>query len=164
MYATRSSSGMAVRDTITGCDIHVSQADEVKTSATNESYNLTIRAPRIEISAVTAYGAMYALESLSQLVDDDLVVDEIEVLDHPRFAFRATMIDTARHYHPVDVIKHHLDAMSYAKMNVLHWHITDLQSFPLVSTSFPFMSEEGAYSPRHVYTHDDIRDLIDYSG
>ena len=35
--------------------------------------------------------------------------------------FRATMIDTGRHYLPVAVIQGHIDAMAYNKMNVLHW-------------------------------------------
>jgi len=47
------------------------------------------------------------------------------------------MIDSSRHYLPVSLIRAHIDAMTYNKMNVLHWHIVDSNSFPYVSTAFP---------------------------
>ena len=52
------------------------------------------------------------------------------------------MIDTARHYYPKEVILQHLDAMSYNKFNILHWHIVDSIAFPYQSKTFPSMSEE----------------------
>lgn len=73
------------------------------------------------------------------------------------------MIDTARHYYPINVILQHLDAMSYAKLNVLHWHIVDDQSWPYQSVVFPEMHRQGAFSPRHVYTQQDIQRIIQYA-
>ena len=49
-----------------------------------------------------------------------------------------SVIDTSRHYYPVTVIKQHIDAMSYAKFNVLHWHIVDSISFPYESAVRPW--------------------------
>jgi N-acetyl-beta-hexosaminidase len=37
------------------------------------------------------------------------------------------MIDAARHFQPVDVIKRNLNAMASMKMNVFHWHLADDQ-------------------------------------
>lgn len=42
-----------------------------------------------------------------------------------RFAYRGVMIDTARHFLPLPTIFTMLDAMSYNKFNVLHWHVVD---------------------------------------
>ena len=155
--------------TITGVDVHVALPDQVKTLTTDESYTLHVLAPRIQITAPTVYGAIYALESLSQLLSTDansknqLCLNSTLIQDKPRFQFRATMIDTARHWYPISSIKQHLDAMSTVKMNVLHWHIVDSQSFPFVSQHLPALSQDGAWSPSHIYTVTDIQDLVQYA-
>jgi len=141
----------------------VSSANETLSLETDASYELTISKRGVAIDAQTVYGALNGLESLSQLVDRGAFVNGTRVEDFPRFQFRATMIDTSRHYYPVEVILQHLDAMAYAKFNVLHWHIVDSISFPYQSTTFPELSEKGAYSPDHVYTADDIRQIVTYA-
>ncbi len=73
------------------------------------------------------------------------------------------MIDTARHVLPLSVIYRTLDAMSFNKFNVLHWHLVDAQSFPYVSASYPQLSEYGAWAPSAVYTASDITSVIEYA-
>lgn len=47
------------------------------------------------------------------------------------------------------------------KMNVLHLHLTDAQSFPYVNPTFPELSGQGAFdSTSAVYTHDDLTEVI----
>ena len=80
---------------ITGADVEVHLDDSIKTLKTDESYILTVAAPRVKIRAATVYGAIYALESLAQLVDYDAAPGQITgttIVDSPRFAFRATMV------------------------------------------------------------------------
>jgi len=45
----------------------------------------------------------------------------------------------------------------------LHWHIVDSISFPFQSTTFPSMSRDGAYSADHIYTHDDVHEVVSYA-
>lgn len=59
---------------------------------------------------------------------------------------RGVMIDTARHFLPVSTILRTIDALQYNKMNVLHWHITDDESFPLEMFSDPEITNTGAFS------------------
>lgn len=73
------------------------------------------------------------------------------------------MIDTARRYLPVENILKHLDAMSCVKMNLLHWHIVDSQSWPYVSVAFPVLSEHGAFGPAETYSPADIRQVVEYA-
>ena len=114
-------------EVVTGVDVSVSSTVQIKTLDTDESYILSVDAPRIQITANTVYGAIYALESLSQLLDaKNNCIQKTIIMDTPRFSFRATMIDTARHWYPIPIILQHLDAMSSVKMNVLHWHIVSV--------------------------------------
>ena len=52
------------------------------------------------------------MESLSQLVESGFTVNGTTVTDKPRYAFRAIMIDTSRHFYPLTAIKQNLDAMA----------------------------------------------------
>jgi len=88
----------------------------------------------------------------------------ISVRDSPAYPYRGLMLDTARSYFPVDVIKRQLDAMSWVKMSAFHWHIVDSQSFPLVVPGFEIISEKGAYSPSAIYTPADVADIVSYAG
>lgn len=55
-------------------------------------------------------------------------------------AYRGLMVDTARHFLPMKILKETIDAMMYNKLNVLHWHIVDSDSFPLQLQSHPELS------------------------
>lgn len=84
-------------------------------------------------------------------------------MDRPKLPHRGLLLDTSRHYLPIADILLTLDAMSYNKMNVLHWHIVDDNSFPYQSSSFPELSAKGAYHPLMVYTLNDIQKIVDYA-
>ena len=49
-----------------------------------------------------------------------------------------------------------------SKLNTLHWHLTDSQSFPFVSKTWPQLSRYGAYSPQKVYTKADIQEIVEF--
>ncbi|KAA3670164.1 hexosaminidase, partial [Paragonimus westermani] len=60
--------------------------------------------------------------------------------------------------------KQNLDAMAMVKMNVLHWHIVDTQSFPYQSYTYPKLSDKGAYDPvAYVYTKIDVERILEYA-
>jgi hexosaminidase len=87
--------------TIASVLVTVASADQSLQLETDCAYNLTISAPTIKISANTVFGALNGLESLSQLVAY-ATVNGTTIRDWPRYQFRATMIDTSRHYYPVE--------------------------------------------------------------
>uniref|UniRef100_T1JN55 Beta-hexosaminidase n=1 Tax=Strigamia maritima TaxID=126957 RepID=T1JN55_STRMM len=116
---------------------------------------------RAFLSASSVWGILRGLETFSQLVvyaaDGLFTINSTMINDYPRFSYRGLMIDTSRHYLPKNLILETLEAMAQNKLNVLHWHIVDDQAFPFVSTTFPAMSEKGAYDPKtHIYNLNDI--------
>ncbi|AAB60911.1 ESTs gb/T43256,gb/46316,gb/N64930,gb/AA395255,gb/AA404382 come from this gene [Arabidopsis thaliana] len=106
------------------------------------------------------------MQTFSQLCHFNLKKKVIEILmtpwniiDQPRFSYRGLLIDTSRHYLPLPVIKNVIDSMTYAKLNVLHWHIVDTQSFPLEIPSYPKLWN-GAYSSSQRYTFEDAAEIV----
>ncbi|TVQ09809.1 MAG: beta-hexosaminidase [Balneolaceae bacterium] len=130
----------------------------------DESYRLTISPGRINLEAETDIGALYGLETLIQLLNTDrggYIFPGVTVTDAPRFPWRGLMIDAARHFMPVDVIKRNLDGMLAMKLNVFHWHLTEDQGFRVESRVFPELHRQG--SDGFYYTQEQIRDVIAYA-
>ncbi|XP_028814759.1 beta-hexosaminidase subunit alpha isoform X3 [Denticeps clupeoides] len=133
-----------------------------------ENYKLTVSPGQAVLTSVTVWGALRGLESLSQLVEQDdygaYYINKTEIEDFPRFQFRGLLLDTSRHYLPLQAILKTLDAMAYSKLNVFHWHIVDDPSFPYQSRKYPDLSKKGAYHPfTHIYTQTDVRRVIEHA-
>ncbi|XP_028287002.1 beta-hexosaminidase subunit alpha isoform X3 [Parambassis ranga] len=134
----------------------------------SEKYSLSVSAGHASLKAETVWGALRGLETFSQLVYQDdsgsYFVNKTEIEDFPRFQFRGILLDTSRHYLPVQAILKTLDAMAYSKFNVFHWHIVDDPSFPYQSWTFPDLSSKGAFHPvTHIYTQSDVRRVISHA-
>lgn len=133
----------------------------------DESYDLFVKRKSSYIWANEVWGAIRGLETFSQLVfkgiDDELYIKDTTINDYPRFQHRGILLDSSRHFIFKDVIFDVLEAMSQNKMNVLHWHIVDDQSFPYQSKVYPDLSQKGAYHPSFVYSHEDIAEIIEYA-
>jgi hexosaminidase len=134
---------------------------------TDESYSIAIDT-EVTIKAQTIYGVIRAVESLSQLIEFNVIEKKYEVLnvpikveDAPRFNHRGFLLDTSRHYHSVATLKKLLDSMAYNKLNVFHWHIVDTQSFAFESTRYPTLWN-GAYTKAERYSKEDMIDLVEY--
>jgi len=52
--------------------------------------------------------------------------------------------------------------LSFLKMNVLHWHVTDAQSYPMRWKSYPLFSEKGSWSDDSYYTPENVTDVVQY--
>lgn len=73
------------------------------------------------------------------------------------------MLDSARHFISKKKILHLLEGMSYNKLNVFHWHITDDSAFPFISSVFPELSAKGAYRPEMTYSKSDVKEIVEFA-
>jgi len=139
----------------------------------NEGYELSVSPRRMRVVARSSKGLFYGGITLWQMISgsDDLRIPAVAISDHPRFAWRGLLLDSARHFQSPDFIKHFIDQMAQHKLNVLHWHLTDDQGWRVEIKKYPKLTQVGAWrtppggGPPYggYYTQDEIRDIVRYA-
>jgi hexosaminidase len=150
----------------------------------DESYSIQVPSGTdneqiVTLTATTTWGALQGLETFSQLVhfqsssvgkytqgqETGYVINwtPMSIQDAPRYPWRGLLVDTARHYISMPMMEKIVDTMSAVKLNVLHWHIVDAESFPYVSEKYPDLQQTSTYHPSASYSKDAIAHLIDYA-
>lgn len=144
-------------------DVCVEDAQAELQLGVDESYEVRVmpQASSLEISAKTRWGVLHSFTTIQQLAASSLFLQELHIQDTPLHPHRGLMIDSARNYLTVDSILEQLDIMALSKMNTLHWHLVDSQSWPIVLTSYPEMALD-AYSRHEVYTRTDFNAIVAY--
>jgi hexosaminidase len=130
----------------------------------DESYTLDVTVRQATLRAPTVVGALRGLETLLQLLNQDAdghFLPAVSIRDQPRFPWRGLLIDVARHWQPIEVIKRNLDGMSLVKLNVLHLHLTEDQGFRIESRTHPELQASG--SDGQYFTQEQIRDIVTYA-
>lgn len=159
-------------DFLVTLEVQSEDRNPLLTLGTNESYELLLQPTgaaklRVEIRAQSFFGARHGLETLSQLVwldDTSLrVLTRAHIIDAPRFAYRGVLLDTGRNYLPIRALRAAVDGLAACKLNALHWHLSDSQSFPFDSQRIPNMARYGAYSSDRVYSSQDVAQLVEYA-
>jgi hexosaminidase len=125
-------------------------------SLNTEGYRLTVTNDQMTIIANTAQGSFYALQSLFQLMPNEIFtpnplkrkmnwhIPAVDIEDKPRFGYRGLHLDVSRHFQPVSFIKRYIDILSMNKMNTFHWHLTDDQGWRIEVKKYPKLTEIGS--------------------
>jgi hexosaminidase len=130
----------------------------------DESYTLDVSSSGAKLHATNPLGTLRGLQTFLQLIaitPDGFSAPAVHIEDRPRFPWRGLMIDSGRHFIPLDVIKRNLDGMEAVKMNVFHWHLSENQGFRAESRKFPKLHEQG--SDGLFYTQEEIREVLEYA-
>jgi hexosaminidase len=140
-----------------------------------ESYTLRIHLKGIEINAPDYAGALYAIETLDQILvqtwnGKEFIIPCMVIKDEPAFAFRGFMLDASRHFQPVATVKHVLDYMLSMKLNIFHWHLSDDEGWRVQSLKHPelnifgsFMNDSNKLQTNGFYTLEEIHDITTYA-
>jgi len=130
----------------------------------NEAYKISVEHQSITISGKTAKGVFYGIQTLRQLLPEELernlVSKEIEwtipcvkIEDGSRYSYRGMHLDVGRHFFPVDFIKKYIDLIAMHKMNTFHWHLTEDQGWRIEIKKYPKLTEIGAYRKETILGH-----------
>jgi hypothetical protein len=128
---------------------------DTDTSLPKEGYTLTVNSKEIIIKAGGYNGALYALETLRQLlpkefesttpVKTDWAVPAVTITDAPQYAWRGLMLDVSRHFFPKEYILKTLDRMAMLKLNTFHFHLVDNEGWRIEIKKYPKLTEIGAW-------------------
>ena len=148
-----------------------------------EGYHLSVTRDCIDITARDEAGVFHAGTTLLQLLPPEALAPAaarggsgavwrlpcVEVVDHPRFSWRGLMLDTARHFFPVEFVKRYIEQLSFHKMNVFHWHLTEDQGWRIESRRHPELTDIGAWRSGTLvryggfYTQEQVREVVAFA-
>ena len=141
-------------------ELAVDDLDETLVDVVDESYALQVSSAGVALSAPTVWGARHGLDSLAQLVRGEHV-RHARVADRPEYAYRGLMVSPGQRFMTMGLLKTHLDAMEIARMNVLHFHLSEFCAFRVESRAFPELAANlsGGLNAGF-YSWADIRALV----
>jgi hexosaminidase len=146
----------------------------------SEGYVLKVTESIATITANTAAGLFYGVQTFRQLLPDEIEsttktenikwqAPAVEITDYPRFAWRGLMLDVSRHFFTKEEVKRFIDDMVKYKYNILHFHLTDDQGWRIEIKSLPKLTEVGAWNVKKVgrfgtFSAPDPSEPRDYGG
>ena len=144
----------------------------------NEGYDLAITPAQVVLSAYQPAGLFRGLQTIRQLLPAAIESATVSpgpwaiatgtIHDYPRFAWRGTMLDVARHFFGVADVEAYIDLLAYYKINTFHIHLSDDQGWRIVINSWPNLATYGGSTevdggPGGYYTQDDYSGIVAYA-
>lgn len=144
----------------------------------DEGYRLEVTPALVTITANRPAGLFYGMQTMRQLLPVSieypaafnrvLRIPAGVVVDAPRFAWRGSMLDVARHFLPLEDVRRHIDRMAFYKLNRLHLHLADDQGWRIEIKSWPRLTQIGGTSQvgnavGGFYTQEQFAELARYA-
>lgn len=144
----------------------------------SEGYVLEITDSGIDLRAPSRAGLIMGISTLRQLLPPEIESRSIQdidwllptgtIRDFPEYEYRGAMLDVARHFFPVEVVKRYIDYLSLYKFNRLHLHLSDDQGWRIEIKSWPKLTEIGGSTEvgggdGGFYTQEDYKEIVEYA-
>ncbi len=129
-----------------------------------EGYRLNI-GKQVEVSASSTQGLSWGCATLLQLASSrngKLIFPKGEISDHPDHPYRGLLIDVARRWHSISVLKQCIEMCHFYKLNFLQLHLSDDQSFTIPSQAYPQLNRFNQHGGPS-YTKDELIDLVEFA-
>lgn len=141
-----------------------------------ENYSLDVNKNKILITAGSLNGVFNGLQTLRQLVifaekkSGKIYIPCCSIEDSPKYGWRGVMLDESRHFFGVQKVKQLIDMMALHKLNVFHWHLTDVPGWRMEIKKYPKLTTIGGVgnhsdseAPAKYYTQEQIKDIVKYA-
>ena len=144
-----------------------------------EGYRLTVTADSVRLVANAPAGLFHGVQTIRQLlpveVESDMgvarsiwPVPALTIVDQPRFGWRGSMLDVARHFFSVREVQQYVDILAMYKFNILHLHLSDDQGWRIQIDSRPKLTAVGSLTqvgggPGGFYTKQDYQNIVQYA-
>lgn len=151
-----------------------------------EAYKIKVGAEGIAIYAHNPIGFYRAAQTLRKALpivkegaEAKIELPYVNIQDEPRFVYRGVLLDCARHFFSVEMIKEFLDVMALHGCNQFHWHLTDDQGWRFEVKSMPELALRGSVREQTTigpnvgifdgvphggyYTQEECRDIVKYA-
>ena len=123
-------------------DIVLELKDQVKDVPKAEGFAVQVD-KKVEIQALTANGAMYALRSVMQYLKLKQAMPYGDIIDYPETDERALHLDMGRKYFTPEWIKNLIKELSFSRLNTLQLHFSEHEGYRLESETYPdIMSDQ----------------------
>ena len=147
-----------------------------------EAYRLEVTKDKVLITGASEAGVFYGIQTLRKSINrgnTNHKLPPVTINDAPRFGYRGTMLDVARHYQPVEFIKKFIDLLAMHNINTFHWHLTEDQGWRIEIKQYPKLTELGSERKETVigrnsgeydgkphggfYTQEEIKEVVAYA-
>lgn len=131
----------------------------------DEGYRLNVSPAGTVIEGSSYRGVAWGTATLLQALavkNGQAGLPAMTVEDQPAHAYRGLLIDCARQWHPAQGLKDLIVMCRLYKINFIHLHLTDDQSFTFPSKAFPQLPTIEKGKPRH-YTWGELVGLVKFA-